>query len=563
MTVDQRAALRRRTVLGSAGAGLFAGLLPAGASAQSDGRLASSSRGMVTSPHDLATRAGLEVLASGGNAIEAAITIASCLSVTYPHFAGFGGDAFMIIGDAAGRIETISGIGQAPRQLPAYSRAIPVRGPGSMLTTAANVDTLGKAFEMSRARFGGRKSWGSLLEPAVALARDGFPVTASERFWLEFRKGELGALPGVANGFLIGGELPQVGQVFRQPRLAATIETLAERGHRDFYEGRLAAILARGLKEAGSPISADDLARTQARVEAPLRVDYRGGTLLAHQPPTQGITTLEIMGILDRLDLARIPEGGTDYYHALVEAVKQAFIDRPRVADPDFVEVPVQRMLSAAHLDAAAGRIAMQRALPWPHVFKNGDTVFIAAADGAGNSVSMLATVYFDWGSGVQVGDTGMLWHNRGASFSLDPAAPNRLQAGKRPFHTLNPGMYLREGKPAILYGTQGADGQPQTLAAVLTRLIDYRMDPLTALARPRFLLGRTFSDTRDSLKLERDAGEEVFAGLARRGHEISPIPAQSPLAGHAGAIVIDAAGGRMLGAHDPRSDGRAMGLPS
>ncbi|MBS0341686.1 MAG: gamma-glutamyltransferase, partial [Proteobacteria bacterium] len=146
------------------------------------------------------------------------------------------------------------------------------------------------------------------------------------------------------------------------------------------------------------------------------------------------------------------------------------------------------------------------------------------------------------------------------ASFTLDPKHHNVLQPGKRPFHTLNPGMYLRDGRPNILYGTQGADGQPQTLSAVLTRLIDYGMDPLTALARPRFLLGRTFSDSRDSLKLERDAGEDVFKALAARGHEVSPIEAQSPLAGHPGAIRIEA-DGSMSGAHDPRSDGIALGV--
>jgi gamma-glutamyltranspeptidase/glutathione hydrolase len=290
-------------------------------------------------------------------------------------------------------------------------------------------------------------------------------------------------------------------------------------------------------------------------------VAYRDGTLLAHHPPTQGITTLEIMGILDRFDLKSIPEGSADYYHVMVEAVKRAFIDRRQVADPAFVDVPSAKLLSAANLDAHAKKIQMARAAPWPYVFQNGDTVYIAATDSQGNSVSMLTTVYYQWGSGVMVGDTGMLWHNRGASFSLDPASPNRLQPSKRPFHTLNPGMYIKQGKPAILYGTQGADGQPQTLAAVLTRLIDYGMDPLTALARPRFLLGKTFSDSRDSLKLERDAGADVFTKLAQRGHEMSPIEAQSQLAGHPGAIVIDHASGRITGAHDPRSDGRAMGL--
>jgi len=174
--------------------------------------------------------------------------------------------------------------------------------------------------------------------------------------------------------------------------------------------------------------------------------------------------------------------------------------------------------------------------------------------------VSVLQTVYFDWGSGVMAGDTGILWHNRGAAFSVDPTHHNAIQPGKRPFHTLNPGMYLKDGKPRLLYGTQGADGQPQTLAAVLTRLIDYGMDPLTALARPRFLLGRTFSDAADSLKLEADAGTDVITALARRGHEVSVISPQSPLAGHPGVIAIGE-DGALAGAHDPRSDGVAMGV--
>ena len=190
----------------------------------------------------------------------------------------------------------------------------------------------------------------------------------------------------------------------------------------------------------------------------------------------------------------------------------------------------------------------------------DGDTVYIGATDSEGRSVSILQSVYFDWGSGVVVGDTGILWQNRGAAFSLDPKSPNVLKPGKRPFYTLSPGIALKDDKPHILYGTQGADGQPQTLAVVLTRLLDYKLDPLQALARPRFLLGRTFSDSRDSLKLERNAGADVFAELARRGHEISPIESNSPLGGQAGAIVIHA-DGKIEGAHDPRSDGSAMGV--
>ena len=524
---------------------------------------ATSSRGMVTSPHAGASQAGLDVLAAGGNAIEAAIAIAACLGVTYPHFSGFGGDAFMLIADTQGHVQSLSGIGQAAANIGGYSGQIPLRGPRSMLTTAAAVDVLGQALDISRTDWGGARTWESLLTPAITLAQDGFPISASERFWLDFRRGDSG-MSGVFKAFMVNGDVPVEGWIRRQPQLAATLTALAERGPRDFYEGQLAAVIAQGLADAGSPLTAADLAATRARVEPPLSVAYRGGQLVAHRPPTQGVTTLEIMGILERFDLQAVAESSADHFHLMVEAVKRAFIDRNRfVADPGHCDVPVERLLSAAHLDAQAALIDPARALPWPHLFQQGDTVYIGAADAEGRAVSMLATVYFDWGSGVMVGDTGLLWHNRGAAFSLDPAHPNCLVGGKRPFHTLNPGMYLQNGKPTLLYGTQGADGQPQTLAAVLTRLIDYGLDPATALARPRFLLGKTFSDARDSLKLEADVPSAVVAELARRGHEISRVDAQSPLMGHPGVIRIDPVTRAMTGAHDPRSDGRALGLPA
>jgi gamma-glutamyltranspeptidase/glutathione hydrolase len=527
---------------------------------------ANGTHGMVTSPHALATQCGVDVLAAGGNAVEAAIATVAALCVTYPHFCGLGGDAFLIVANRSGDVQTISGIGQAAHNIADYpiggaGAAITVRGPRSALTSAGTVDALGRAFEMSRAQMGGACSWESLWAPAVRLAREGFELTDSARFWLNFRAEQAHTMPDVFAAFGVNGAVPPAGHVCRQPLLADTLETLAVRGARDFYRGRLALRLAKGLADAGSPLRAADLGATRARLEPPLRMDYRGGTLLAHQPPTQGITTLQIMGILQRFDGARVPEGSADYYHLLVEATKRAFMDRnAHVADPEFASLPAH-LLTSAHLDQLAASICMDTALAWPHAFKTGDTVYVGAADSQGNAVSMLATVYFDWGSGVMVGNTGVLWHNRGASFSLDPQHPNALAAGKRPFHTLNPGMYLKDGKPAILYGTQGADGQPQTLAAVLTRLIDYRMDPMQALSRPRFLLGKTFSDATDSLKLEADVSGAVMQHLAARGHSVSRVDAQSPLMGHPGAIVIDALTGRMTGAHDPRSDGVAIGL--
>ncbi|MCO5399148.1 gamma-glutamyltransferase family protein [Ralstonia soli] len=517
---------------------------------------------MVTSPHALASQAGLEILHAGGNAIDAAIAMSATLAVTYPHFTGLGGDAFWVLCDGAGHVSTLSGIGQAAVQLPAHTGAIPVRGPGSALTTAATVDTWSRAHAISRDAWGGRHSWSALLQRAIEHAHEGFAVTASQQFWQTFRAAELRDWPGFAQTFMPNGAIPAAGTHLRQPALGRSLERIASLGAREFYEGDLAAQIIAGLRAAGSPLTLADLARTAAREEAPVRVPYRGGELLSLAPPTQGVTTLQIMGILERFDVASIREGSAEYYHLLVEAVKQAFIERnTHVADPDFVDVPVERLLSAARLDTLATRIHPHRALPWPHTYQHGDTVYLAAVDREGRCASVLQTLYFDWGSGVIAGDTGILWHNRGAAFSTDPLHHNAIRPGKRPFHTLNPGMYLRNGKPRLLYGTQGADGQPQTLATVLTRLIDYGMDPLAALSGPRFLLGRTFSDAHDTLKLESDVGAEVMAELSARGHEVSPIPAMSPLAGHAGVIALSADGAEYVAAHDPRSDGVALGL--
>jgi len=249
-----------------------------------------------------------------------------------------------------------------------------------------------------------------------------------------------------------------------------------------------------------------------------------------------------------------------NFYHHLVEAVKQAFLNRDRIADPDFTDEPFADWLQPDRLAAKSGAIDPTRAMAWPHLYRQGDTAFLAATDANGRSACVLQSIYFDWGSGVVVGDTGIVWQNRGAAFSLDPDSPNRFAAGKRPFYTLNPGMALREGHPHLLYGTQGADGQPQTLALLLSLLIDHRLDPLSALSRPRFLLGRTFSDSRDTLKIEENVGGDVVARLKALGHEVSTIDAFSQLGGQAGIVRIGA-DGLIDGAHDPRSDGCAMGI--
>ncbi|MDR3475492.1 MAG: gamma-glutamyltransferase [Devosia sp.] len=514
---------------------------------------------MVTSPDRLASQAGLDILRQGGNAIEAAVAIGAALAVTYPHFCGLGGDAVWLVADRTGRQTTFLGIGQAARNA-VVDGPIPVRGSRSALTSAAVVDSWRHALDYSVTNWGGRQPLSTLLEPAIGYAENGFPLTGSQAFWLEFRGAETAAWPGFRTIFAPGDGLTARGSIFRQPQLATTLRAIARHGPREFYEGELAARLASGLAAAGSPLTAADLAATRTREATPLGLDYRGLTLLAPPPPTQGVSTLAIMGVLDRLDRSGVAEGSADFFHYAVEAVKQAFLDRGGIADPDFAAQATDRWLDPARLSGKAGVIERHHALPWPQPFRTGDTVFFAATDDAGRGVSVLQSLYFDWGSGVVAGDTGVLWQNRGAAFSADPAHPNAYAPGKRPFYTLNPGLALKDGVPHLLYGTQGADGQPQTLSIVLSRLIDYGLSPEDALRRPRFLLGRTFSDSRDSLKLEEDAGSIVLADLAARGHELSPISALSPLAGQAGVIRI-AADGTLSGAHDPRSDGCALAL--
>lgn len=514
-------------------------------------------KAMVTSPCAIASEVGAKILRGGGNAIEAGVAMAGVLAVTQPHFCGIGGDAVWMIADDTGRRTSLLGIGQAVRDVRA-GHTIPERGPGSALTTACAVDSWATALTYSNKYWGGSFGLGDLLEPAILCAKEGFTVSPSQAHWLGFRAEEIAEWPGFAEVFLPNGQAPKAGDSFRQPQLGSSLQTIATHGARVFYEGELSERIASGLQAAGSPLTQRDLADTKTRSVAPISTDYRDITLLAPPAPTQGITTLQAMKVLSVFDVSALEEGGPDHYHLAVEAIKQAFLRRSEVADPDFYDVDPGDLFCDASLKKMVADLSTTNALQWPHLYRPGDTVFFAATDANGQSISVLQSTYFDWGSGVVAGDTGILWQNRGAAFSTNPLSPNVLASGKRPFYTLNPGIALKNGKPHLLYGTQGADGQPQTLVMLLSRLIDYNMNPEDALRRPRFLLGKTFSDSSDSLKVEADVGDKTLVRLQDMGHQISTIPALSPLAGQAGVIRIDQ-NGLVDGAHDPRSDGAAI----
>lgn len=506
--------------------------------------------GALTTPHPLATKAGLDVLRQGGTAPEALIAAGAALTVVMPHFCGLGGDAVWLIADRSGGQRSFLAIGQGiDRPMP--EGPFPLRGAGSILTTAAVVNGWQRAFTYARDQLGGAARWEDLLTPAIDLAQEGFGISKSQEFWGEHRASEAVTWPGFGALFLQDGKPLRAGHFLRQPLLARSLREIGEKGADAFYTGELSTRIVDGLRSAGVMISAADLAHTRTRDAAPLQLQYRGMTLLAPPPPTQGVTTLQIMGILSQFDLSRVEPGSADHFHLCVEATKRAFLERAMLGDTPEVQESISSWLSSERLGALCADISTETAMPWPHEWQHGDTVFLGAIDEHGNAASVLQSTYFDWGSGVVVGDTGIVWQNRGAAFSSDPRHPNAFSVGKLPFYTLNPGIALQDGAPKFVYGTQGADGQPQTLSMLLTRLIDFKQPPSEALAAPRFLLGRTFSDARDSLKLEADTAHSTVAELERRGHDICLIPAQSPLAGQAGIVMRQM--NESFACHDPR----------
>ena len=510
--------------------------------------------GTATSPHPLATEAACRVLADGGTAAEALIAAGAVLAVVYPHMGGLGGDAVWLLADVGGETTVVSGIGQAAAALP--PGPVPLRGAGAALTAAATVDAWEQAFILSRARWGGALAWSELLAPAIAHAREGAPVSDSQHYWHTRRREALRAAPGFAAVFEPDGRVPEAGTRLRQPQLAQTLETIAGEGASSFREGALARRLADGLAEAGSPLRAADLAGCRAHIEPPLVLRYRGGELLAPPPPSQGAALLQIMGLFERVTDGPAPPERAANCHLLVACVARALAERDaRLGDPGDWETPAAMaapMLDDAHLDALAARIGGHAASALPQA----DTVWLAAADHRGHAACLSQSLYFDFGSGVVVGDTGVLWHNRGAAFSTDPSSPNALAPGRRPLHTLTPAAYRRDGRLALLAGTQGDNGQAQTLAQLLWRVLDLDQAPAYALARPRFLLGPGIEDTRATLKLEADFGETLIDELARRGHPVETVSPRHRMMGEAGLLQITGAGPRA--AHDPRGIGSA-----
>jgi gamma-glutamyltranspeptidase/glutathione hydrolase len=518
---------------------------------------------MAVAPHALAAQAALAVLREGGNALEAMIAAAANIAVVYPHMNSIGGDAFWLIhvpGQAPRAIDAC-GAAAGAASMAWYAergigKSIPFRGGLAANTVAGTVSGWNAAYEFSRKALRGKLPLARLFADAIHYAENGIAVTRSQNATTAAKLDGLKGVHGFDETYLVECAPPATGSVFLQPRLGATLRHLAAAGLDDFYRGELAASLARDLAAAGSPLALADLRRHQAQWCKPLELGHTLGTLYNMTPPTQGLVSLLILGMLDALEVGKLDPAGADYVHLCVEATKQAFAIRDRsITDPAYMQVDAQSFLEPGAVRALAANIDRCKAAPWGAGKGPADTVWMGAVDGKGCAVTFIQSTYHEYGSGVVAKDSGIVWQNRGCSFSLDERALNALRPLRKPFHTLNPALALFGDGRSMVYGNMGGDGQPQSQSAVFTRYACFGMNPQEAVSAPRWLLGRTWGQISDTLKLEARFPAEVVQTLADYGHEVEVLQAWDETMGHAGVIVRHA-NGVLEGGADPRSDG-------
>ncbi|MDG1119217.1 MAG: gamma-glutamyltransferase [Flavimaricola sp.] len=518
-------------------------------------------KGAFSAPNRLASLAGQEVLARGSTAIEAMVAAAATIAVVYPHMNGIGGDGFWIIHRPGQAPVGISACGQAaalatPDWYAArgHADAIPTRGGLAALTVPGSVG--GWRAALALVPEDRRMALADLLAPAIGYARDGFAVTGNQSVCTSEKLAGLRDVPGFADAFLTNGAPPAAGSLLRQPALGETLGALARDGLGTYYSGPIAKAHAACLEANGSPLRLDDFQNHATRTVTPLTVRTSLGQLYNMTAPTQGVSSLMILALFDRLGVTEAE--GFDHLHGLIEATKQAFILRNRdLGDPESMAQDAQEWLADDLLGRLAARIDRKTALAWPYTPVEGDTIWMGAADKDGMVVSFIQSVFWEFGSGLTCPETGVYFQNRGAGFSL-AAGPNQLAPGRRPFHTLNPALaHLNDGR-VMAYGTMGGEGQPQTQSAVFTRYAQFGQDLQLAVTQPRWLLGRTWGDVSTSLKLEDRFDPALVQRMKDAGHQVEMIPPYSDLAGHAGAVVRHASG-LMESASDPRSDGAAL----
>jgi gamma-glutamyltranspeptidase/glutathione hydrolase len=532
--------------------------------------------GMVTSTHYLASQAGLEVLKQGGNAVEAAIAAASTIAVVNTPMNSIGGDNFWLIYNAkTDELKGLNASGRAGEKATidfftskGYSE-IPVRGYLAANTVPGAISGWWEAYNYARTAMGSKLPWDKLLTPAIDYAESGFPVggvmarTIKSVLRPDPVYADLGRFEGFRRTYLKPDDtVYQLGEVFKQKDLARTLQIIAQKGTNGFYQGEIAERMVADLQANGGVLTLSDFAKHKANWVDPIAVPYRQHTAYNLPPNTQGLASLTILNILNNYDLRNMGEGSADYYHVLVEATKQAFADRDKwVTDPEFVNIPLKNLLSVKHGADLSKRIDLKQAAGTVHPLDpNGDTIWLGVVDKDGNAVSLIQSIYHGFGSGIVPQGTGVLLQNRGCFFSLDSNHINRIEPGKRTMHTLNPAMLFKEGKPYLIYGTMGGEGQGQTQAAIVTRIVDFNFSVQDAIEAPRFVHGRTSGAPMNDLRIEGRIAKDVVQELIVRGHPLKVVDDYNEIMGHAGGILIDQVTKVKYGGADPRGDGTAVG---
>lgn len=526
--------------------------------------------GIVATSHPLASQAGLDALRSGGNAVDAAIAANAMLGVVEPMSCGIGGDLFAIVWDA--KTEKLYGLnasGRSPRRLTRQVfadlelDAIPEAGPLSW-----SVPGCVSGWQALLDRFGSRPL-ADLLQPSIATAESGFPVTQTIAGYWAGSEESLQKYPSSAKTFLVDGQrAPQEGEVFRNPLLAASYRQLADEGADAFYHGQLARQMIRFSEQEGGYLSLEDLQNHTADWVQPVSTDYRGYRVWELPPNGQGIAALQMLNVLETFDLAAYGPGHPEYLHRLIEAKKLAFADRAQFyADMDFADVPVSQLISKAYGRRQAERIDPGRAASDVPAgdprLAHGDTIYLTVVDKDRNCCSLIQSIYFGFGSQMAMGDLGFAMQNRGALFALSDDHPNRLEPGKRPFHTIIPAMVTRDDRPYFCFGVMGGDMQPQGHVQVLVNLIDFKMNVQAAGDAARLRHAGSATPTGlpaegvGVVTVESGISDQTVAALQAKGHIV-----QRDRSGYGGyqGILIDWQRGVLRGGSEVRKDGMAVG---
>jgi len=522
-----------------------------------------ASHGMVATSQPLASAVGLDVLKRGGNAVDAAIAMAAVLNVTEPNMTGIGGDAFMMVySSKTKKLEGLNASGRAPRALNVDH--FTAKKLTQIPTAGMEAITVPGAFDgwVTLLEKHGTMKLAELMAPAIDLAENGFPVMekiAADWAWEEPR---LKLNAAAASTFLVNGAAPPPGAIFVQKNLARTLRTIAAGGRDAFYRGEIARAIVDYCQKNGGFLAMEDFAAQKSDWVEPISTNYRGHTVYEMPPNGQGLTALLLLNILEGLDLRSMRNDPDRYYHTLIEATKIAFADRNRhIADPAFSKVPVKQLLSKDYAAQRRKLIDPAKAIDVPaygDIRTGNDTTYFTVVDKDRNAVSFINSIFFNFGSAVVAGDTGIVLQNRGAGFSLEPGHPNRLEPGKRPFHTIIPAMVFRDGRLLMSYGVMGGDIQPQGHAQVMVNLLDRGLNLQQAIDAPRvrYISGR-------DVMMEDGLTQSVINALIARGHQRAlPPPGilHRALMGGGQAIMIDPATGALLGASDVRKDGMALG---